>query len=172
MFQIITPSCRASQCTCAEPGGWVQVTWATLPEKWHSGEQAAEQRSMDNLVGGSSGEWVSVIWHFLLLLVLVSVSTILDPLSTWYKMPILFWLLQLPTKRHSSCIPVGILIFHLCKVSAVSHPLLSCPSTITCVGYPFGLQCACHSSMCKYHTGVVRTGGKHKCRTGRWQTMA
>lgn len=122
---------------------WVQVTWTTLPEKWHSGEQAAEQRSMDNSVGGWLGEWVSVTWHFLLLLVVVSVPTISDPLSTWYKLPVLFWFLQDPTKRHSSCIPVGILIFSLCKVSAVSHPLLSCPSPITCVGYTFGLQCAC-----------------------------
>lgn len=155
-----------------QEAAWVQVTWTTLPDKWHSGEQATEPRSMDNSVGGWLGEWVSVTWHFLLLLVLASVPTILDPLSTPYKLPVLFWLLQHPIKRHSSCIPVGICFFSLCKVSAVSHPLMCCPSHTTCVGYPFGLQCACQSNMCKYHAGVIRTGGKHKCGIGRWQTMA
>lgn len=100
------------------------------------------------------GEWVSVTWHFLFLLLLVSVPTILDSLSIQQKLPVLFWLLQHSTKRHSRCIPVGILIFSLCKVSAVSHPLLSCPAPITCVGHPFRLQWA-YVSMTLEWSGLV-----------------
>lgn len=67
--------------------------------------------------------------------VIISVSSMLDPLGTSYKLPV-FQLFLHSIKRHSRCIPVGIFFFPS-KRSAVSHPLTTLP--FPRVGHPFAL---------------------------------
>lgn len=129
-----------------QEAAWVQVTWTTFPDKRHSGEQAAELRSMDNSLGGWLGEWVL---HDTFCSLFLSVFLqFWIPLVHDINCPVFFDSCNTPLKHSMQQLhPSGhILLFPLQGLSSVtSTAVLPFPHDL-CGGIP--LVCNVPASLC------------------------